>query len=207
MLVTWLLAGLVHAGTIYVDADTPVLVKVEGELARPDPATRIVVPDLAEGTYTIEVTNLFGNTLGNKEVEITWDGSATLEFIGGYLDLVTEEVPVVFGASGAPIMPHDRFAKLERKLVKGSSKKKLKTLTSQTDGYNLTMAQFDDLLNAFHKREDRVAAVYAVIDRCAEPSKYAVLNHHFAVTSDLQKVQALFEAVLAQGKPEGVSSQ
>lgn len=203
----WLLAGLVQAGTIYVDADTPVLVKVEGELTRPDPATRIIIPDLQQGTYKIEVTNLFGNTLAFKDVEVSWDSSANLEFIDGYLDLVKDEVPVVFGASGVPIMPHDKFAKLERKLVKGSSKKKLKTLTSGTDGYNLTMAQMDDMLNAFHKREDRVAAVYAVIDRCAEPSKYAVLNHHFAVTSDLQKVHALFEAVLSQGKPEGVTDR
>ena len=43
----WLLASLASAGTVYIDCDTPVLAKIDGDLVRKDPTTRIIIPDVA----------------------------------------------------------------------------------------------------------------------------------------------------------------
>lgn len=194
----WLAAALAAAGNIYIDATTPVLVKLEGELVRKDPATRIVIPDLAESTYKVEITNLFGNTLAFKDVTIGWDDNVNLEYDDGYLDVVKDAAELVYGGKkGLAIVPHDTMAKLERKLVKGSTKKKMKRLDDTLEGWGLTMQQTDDLLNAFHKREDRLAALYQIVDKVTEPEKYNLLMHHFGVKSDRDKMIALFEAVLA----------
>lgn len=197
----WLLAALATAGNIYVDSKTPILVKLEGELVRKDPATRIVIPDLAQSTYKIEVTNLLGNTIAWKEVDVSWDDDVNLEFSDGRLDLVQEATELVYGGKNQlPIMPFDKFDKLERKLVKGGLKKKLKNLVAMTEGWGLTMKQTDEVLGAFDKREDRIAALYEIIDHCTEPEKYNALMHLFPVKSDRERASELFEAVLsAQG--------
>lgn len=194
----WLLAALAHGGTINVDASTPVLVKLEGDLVRKEPATRIVIPDLSEGEYKVEITNLLGKTLAFKDVKVGWDDYVNMSYEDGYLDVVQDAVEAVYGDDPkVQLMPITQFAKLQRKLVKGSTKKKLKYMMEYTEGYGLTMTQTDDVLNAFHKREDRLAALFQIVDRVAEPSKYGALDHHFAVQSDLQKMHELFEAVLA----------
>lgn len=197
-MIWWLLAALASAGTIYVDAATPVLVKLEGDLVKKEPATRIVIPDLAQSTYKVEITNLFGNTLAFKEVDVTWDGNVNLEYQDGYLDIVQAAAEAVYAdKSSLPLMPVTQYSRLERKMVKGKTKKKLKVLDEYTQGYGLTMKQTDDVLYAFDKREDRLTALVLILDRIAEPDKYAALNHHFAVKSDLGKMHQLFEAVLA----------
>ena len=194
----WLLAALASAGNIYVDSSTPVLVKLEGELVRKDPATRIVIADLAESTYKVEITNLLGNTIAWKDVKIGWDDNVNLEFADGYLDVVKDAAELMYaGKKNLPIMPYDDFAKVERKLVKGSVKKKLKHLDAMTQDWGLTMKQTDEVLEAFEKREDRLAALYQVVDHCTEPDKYNLLLRHFGVKSDRDKATALFEAVLA----------
>ena len=199
----WVLAALATAGNIYIDADTPVLVKLEGELVRKDPATRIVIPDLAQSTYKVEITNLFGNTLAWKDVDVDWSGSINLEYADGYLDEVQAAVDLLYaGRQNLPLLPHNDFAKLERKLVKGSLKKKLARLDSALVEWGLTMQQTDKLLVAFHKREDRLAALYQMVDKITEPEKYGLLTHHFAVKSDRDKMTALFEAVLAAQQEE-----
>ncbi len=194
----WLFAALATAGDIYIDSATPVLVRLEGELVRKDPATRIVIPDLSPSTYRVEITNLFGNTLAFRDVQITWDNDVNLEYADGYLDEVKPAAEVVYaGKNKLPLIPHDDFARLERKLIKGSTNKKLKRVERALAGWGLTMAQTDDLLSAFHKREDRITALYAIVDHITEPEKYNVLMHHFPVKSDRDKVYELFEAVLA----------
>ena len=194
----WLLAALATAGNIYIDASTPVLVKLEGELVRKDPATRIVIADLAQSTYKVEITNLLGNTIAWKEVDVGWDDSVNMEFADGYLDVVKEAAELIYaGKKNLPIMPTEDFAKIERKLVKGSLKKKLKTLETMTEGWGLTMKQTDEILDSFERREDRLTALYSIIDINTEPEKYNAILRHFSVKSDREKASALFEAVLA----------
>lgn len=198
----WLLATFASAGNIYIDASTPILARIQGEkLVKKEPSTRIVIPDLAESTYVVEITDLFGKVIAFKEVSVGWDQNVNLTYEDGYLDVVAEAADLVYAdRGGLPLLPHANFAKLERKLVKGSVSKKLKMLDKYTVGYGLTMKQTDEVLSAFHTREDRLAALYQIVDICTEPTKYAVLNHHFAVTSDRDKMTALFEAVLAAGE-------
>ena len=199
-MLAWLLITIASAGTIYVDAANPVLVKVEGDLVRKEPATRIVVPDLAEGPYKVEITNLFGKTLAFTDVEMTWDGEIHLAFDGRYLDQVNSAAEEVYGAAtpdGTPMLSDVNFTAMMRKLVKGSTKKKLKHLDKFTVDHGLTMNQASDLLASFHTREDRLAARVMILDRITEPDKYAALNHHFAVRSDREKMHELFEAILA----------
>ena len=192
------LAALASAGTIYLDATTPVLVKLDGELVRKEPATRVIAPDLEEGPYKVEITNLTGKTIAFKEVTVAWREDVYLEYADGYLDVVTPPAELMYSDKGLPIIPENIYTKMMRKLVKGSVKKKLKVLDGYTEGYGLTMAQVDDLLNAFHLRQDRLAALVMISDRVTEPDKYPALNHHFAVPSDQERMVELFEAILAK---------
>ncbi len=200
----WLFATFAMAGNIYIDATSPVLARLQGEkLVKKEPAMRIVIPDLSESTYVVEITDLFGKVLAFKEVDVGWDTNVNLTYDHGYLDEVKAAAELVYAEKGGlPIMPHDLYAKLERKLVKGSTAKKLKMIDKYTPGYGFSMKQTDDVLTAFHKREDRLTALYHSIDLVTEPGKYQVLNHHFPVRSDLDKMHALFEAVLAKQAQE-----
>ncbi len=200
----WLFATFAMAGNIYIDATSPILARLQGEkLVKKEPSMRVVIADLSESTYTVEITDLFGKVLAFKEVDVGWDTNVNLTYDHGYLDEVQDAAELVYAEKGGlPILPHTLYAKLERKLVKGSTTKKLKMIDKYTAGYGLSMQQTDDMLTAFHKRDDRLTALYHSIDIITEPGKYGVLNHHFPVRSDLEKMQQLFEAVLAKQAQE-----
>ncbi len=195
----WLLASLATAGTVYIDCDSPVLAKLDGELVRKDPTTRIIIPDLVEGTYRVEVTNLLGGTLAFMDVSMNWDDDVYLEYADKHLGKVQDETEQLFiGDDSRPVVPDATFSKMERKLVKGSLNKKLKTMAKYTEGYAVTMRQVDTLLSSYHSRQDRLAALYKLVDLCNEPDKYHALNHHFGVDSDRKKMHDIFEATLNQ---------
>ena len=195
----WLLASLASAGTVYIDCDTPVLAKIDGELVRKDPTTRIIIPDLTEGDYHIEITNLLGATQAYLDVTMDWENDLYLEYDDKHLGKVVDEQEALFlNGDERPVVPDTTFGKMKRKLVKGSLKKKLKVMQKYTADHAVTMRQIDTLLSAFHSRQDRLAALYYLVDLCNEPDKYHALNHHFGVDSDREKMQALFKATLGE---------
>ncbi|NCG18318.1 MAG: DUF4476 domain-containing protein [Rhodobacterales bacterium] len=194
----WLLASLASAGTVYIDCDTPVLAKIDGDLVRKDPTTRIIIPDLTEGDYRVEITNLLGVTQAFVDVTIGWDNDLYFEYTDTHLDIVVEEQELFLNGDNRPVVSDTNFGKMKRKLMKGSLKKKLKTLEKYTSDHAVTMRQVDSLLSAFHSREDRLAALYYLVDHCNELDKYSALNRHFAVDSDREKMHNLFEAALSQ---------
>ena len=194
----WLLASLASAGTVYIDCDTPVLAKIDGDLVRKDPTTRIIIPDLTEGDYRVEITNLLGVTQAFVDVTIGWDNDLYLEYTDKHLDIIVEEQELFLNGDNRPVVSDTNFGKMKRKLMKGSLKKKLKTLEKYTSDHAVTMRQVDSLLSAFHSREDRLAALYHLVDHCNELDKYSALNRHFAVDSDREKMHNLFEAALGQ---------
>ena len=193
-----LLLSLANAGTIYVDSNSPVLCKVDSELVRKDPATRIIIPDLVEATYHVEITNLFGSTVAFLDVDMPWQGDVYLHYDGHYFDVVEPENEVVaINHDGLPSLANNAFRDMMRKLVKGSTKKKLKTLDKRSLGSSMTMRQTDEMLSSFHSRQDRMAALMLISDRLSEPDKCSFLEHHFGVKSDRERMHQLCDAIVA----------
>jgi hypothetical protein len=194
-----LLTTLATAGTIYVDSINPVLCKVDNELVRKDPATRIIVPDLAEGAYHVEITNLFGSTIAFKDVDMSWQGDVHLKFDGDYLDeVVPENEAEAIDQDGLSPLGDLAFRDMMRKLVKGSAKKKLKVLDACSKGGSMTIRQIDEMLASLHTRQDRRAALVLISDRMSQPNMCAFLDHHFGVKSDREAMHELCDAIVAK---------
>jgi len=195
----WLLAPLAAAGNIYVEATNPILVKVDSQLVQQEPATRVIIPDLPEGSFRIEVANLMQKTVASTTVYVGERDSVNLLYEDRQIYEVEDAVSEVYGTTDwPPPIPQYNLVKLNRKLVKGKLKKKLKYVDTLTEGYSMTMREVDDMLNGFHLGKDRLVALTVIIDRIREPQNYMAIREHFPVDADRQAMEQLFEAVLAE---------
>ena len=188
----WLLAGLATAGNIHIDAQSPVLVKVNGVLVRKDPASRIVVEKLDPGTHRVEICNLVGNPVAFADVSLAYDEQVFYKYANQRLDPVEDAVNQVYGddlgQTFDPLLSDLGFRDLMRKVVKGSGAKKSAHVMKRTAGYSLEIRHLDLLLASFEKREDRLAVALLVRDRIRDPQNASRLDHHFGVATDLQKM-------------------
>ena len=192
-----LLMSLATAGTIYVDSQSPVLCKLDGQLVRKEPATRIIIPELADGDYRVEITNLLGATIAFLDIDIDGRDEVYLSYHDGYLDeVVPEHEQKAMDHDGLPPLPDTNFRDLMRKLVKGSTKKKLKHLDKRTQGWLMTMRQTDEMLASFHTRADRMSALELIAERISEPDKFRFLDHHFGVKSDRERMAQMFQTLI-----------
>ena len=200
-----LLTSLAAAGTIYVDSQSPVLCKLDGQLVRKDPAVRIIIPDVVDGEYRVEITNLLGATIAFLDVDLEDNEDLFLQFQDGYLDVVVpDHEKKAIDQNGLQRIPETEFRDLMRKLVRGSLKAKLKQLDKRTLGWGLSMRQADEMLSSFHSRADRMTALELVAERILEPEKYPFLTHHFGVKSDRERLEQLFQTLIeAQYSPGG----
>jgi hypothetical protein len=193
--ILWLLASLALAGNIHIDAKTPILVKLDGDLVRQDPASRVVIDGLDPGRYHIEVCNLFGNTMAFADVSVDYNEEVYYLYEGKRLEQVQDHVTEVLGQyeDFDPGLPDSEFRNLMRKTLKGSLTKKLKQVTKRTDGYSLDMRQTDELLTSFHKRDERLQVLMMIHEIIRDRRNASALKHHFGVESDQIKMLELFE--------------
>ena len=195
----WLLAPLAAAGNIYVESATPILVKVDSQIVQQEPTTRVIIHDVPEGSVRVEVMNLLQKTVASTTVYIGEKDSINLLFEDRQIYEVDDAVTEVYGTSDWPApIPQYNLVKLNRKLVRGSLKRKLKFLDSLTEGYSMTMREVDDMLNGFHQGKDRLVALTLIIDRIREPQNYPAIREHFPVDSERQNMEDMFEAILAK---------
>lgn len=195
----WLLAPLAAAGNIYVESATPILVKVDSQMVQQEPTTRVIIHDLPEGSVRVEVMNLLQKTIASTTVYIGEKDSINLLFEDRQIYEVEDAVTEVYGNTDWPApIPQYNLVKLNRKLVGGSLKRKLKFLDSLTQGYSMTMREVDDMLNGFHQGKDRLVALTLIIDRIREPQNYTAIREHFPVDAERQSMEDMFEAILAK---------
>jgi len=195
-MVWWLLASLAMAGNIHIDAHSPILVKLDGELVRKDPAARIVIDDLDPGNYRIEICNLVGNTVAFSDVSVDHDEEVFFKYEGKNLDRVQDYVTAVFGDMEEkfdPLLTDEAFRDLMRKVVKGSFTKKQAQVVKRTTGYSMEIRQVDDLLTAFGKREERLFIALMLRDQVRDPQNAARLDEHFGVESDRDKMREAYQ--------------
>jgi len=189
-----LLASLAVAGNIHIDAKSPVLVKLDGDYVRQDPAARIVIDSLDPGKYRIEICNLVGNTMAFADVSVKFDEEVYYKYAEKRLERVQDHVTEVLGAQDfAPAMQDAEFRNLMRKTLKGSLTKKLKQVVKRTAGYSVDIRQMDELLTSFHKREERLQVCALLRKSVRDAHNAAALNHHFGVETDREKMIKLFE--------------
>ena len=189
----WLLASLAIAGNIHVDANSPILVKLDGNYVRNDPSSRVLIDNLDPGRYRIEICNLVGNTMAFADVSIDYDEELYYKYQDKRLDQVRDRVTEVLGdQSFDPAMDDVDFRFLMRKTLKGSLAKKEKQVAKRTAGLSIDIRQLDELLTSFEKREDRLYVVRILREIIRDPQNATALQHHFGVESDRDKMMTLF---------------
>jgi len=195
-MVWWILASLALAGNIHIDAHSPVLVKLNGDLVRKDPAVRIMIDDLDPGSYRIEICNLVGNTMAFADVSIDYDEEVLFNYEGKHLDRVQDEVTEIFGDMEVkfdPLMTDEEFRFLMRKIVKGSYAKKEGQVIKRTSGRSMDIRQLDQLLTSFEKRDERLHIVLLMRELVRDPQNAARLDGHFGVESDRDKMREAYK--------------
>ncbi|MCA9494849.1 MAG: DUF4476 domain-containing protein [Myxococcales bacterium] len=174
----WLLISASLAGTLRIQANSPVSYRLDGNYVG-----RMVmdatVTDLAYGHYQLEVVDALGNILAQTDVLID-DMPIWFRYEDHRIDkldpnrMSLEELGVTTRTITAQEM-----VELERDLARKTDKKRLKVLVKAVDRHWFEMRHVDSLISAFDGLVERATAAILLAPKTVDPFKFAAIEDQF----------------------------
>jgi hypothetical protein len=182
------------AGTVTVESENPVGVRVDGNVISPG-TSRISVDGLDPGRHVVEITTLSGNPIDSYEVNIASDDAVVeLVVINRRLQRAMDNQDAErFAREFGPEPLGDAgYQALLKKLVKGSSKKKFKRLQPWISEYWFTIRQVKDICYSWEKIEERAMAAKMLAPKTIDPENAAAMDSLFPSIRFRQEVHDAF---------------
>ncbi|MCB9685518.1 MAG: DUF4476 domain-containing protein [Alphaproteobacteria bacterium] len=174
----WLLISASLAGTLRIQANSPVSYRLDGNYVG-----RMVmdatVPDLPYGHHLLEVVDALGNVLAQSDVLIE-DLPVWFRYEDHRLDKLDPNRMSLaeLGVTTTTISAQE-MVELERDLARKSDKKRLKILVKAVDRYWFEMRHVDSLISAFDGLIERATAAILLAPKTVDPFKFAAIEDQF----------------------------
>jgi len=169
------------AGTVTIESDNPVGIRVDGNVVSPG-TSKISVDGLDLGRHTIEITTLSGNSIDAYEVNVASEEAVIdLVVINRRLQRAMEHQDAVRFARefGPEPLGDEAYQVLLKKLVKGSAKRKFKRLQPWIAESWFTIRQVKDISYSWEKIEDRAMAARMLAPKTIDPENAAAMDSLF----------------------------
>lgn len=187
----WMLLSASFAGTLRIQANTPVSYRVDGKVVA-RMVTDATVTDLPYGHHQLEVLDAVGTVLASSDVLID-DLPVWFSYDDHRLDkldpnrMSLEELGVT-----TLTISSQEMVELERDLARRSDKKRLKILLKAVEKHWFEMRHVDSLLAAFDGLVERTTAAVLLAPKTVDPFKFAAIEDHFPPGEYLERVRKAY---------------
>lgn len=177
------------AGTLRVQATSPVTYRVDGEVvARVTPS--LTLTDIAAGAHSIEVLDSFGKVLASTSVVLLEDVPLVYQYTNHRLLRVDSIASV---AGDRTPLTDVQYEWIEHRVShRRRDDKRLKRLAEVVDDYWFEMRHVDKLLMAFETIEGRVMATTLMAPRTVDPERTKAIEDHFPEGTFRDRAMAAF---------------